>query len=60
VNGISVVWGTAMPWSNNALTAFSVVWGSKNGTAVSAASVVWGSVVGNTDAAFTDAGDDEQ
>jgi hypothetical protein len=55
-----VVWGTALPWSNNALTAFSVVWGSKSGTAVSAASVVWGSVVGNTDAAFTDAGDDEQ
>jgi serine protease AprX len=60
VNGISVVWGTALPWSNNALSAFSVVWGSKNGTSVSAASVVWGSVVGNTDAAFTDAGEDEQ
>jgi serine protease AprX len=60
VNGISVVWGSSLPWNDNALTAFSVVWGSKNGTAVSAASVVWGSVVGNTDAAFTDAGDDEQ
>jgi len=60
VNGISVVWGSSLPWNTNALNAFSVVWGSKNGTAVSAASVVWGSVVGNTDAAFTDAGDDEQ
>lgn len=60
VNGISVVWGSSLPWNTNSLSAFSVVWGSKNGTAVSAASVVWGSVVGNTDAAFTDAGDDEQ
>jgi hypothetical protein len=36
-----------------------VVWGSSTGTA-SATSVVWGASVGNADAAFTDAGDDEQ
>jgi len=59
VNGASVVWGSSLPWNTNTLNAFSVVWGSKNGTAT-ATSVVWGSSVGNADAAFTDAGDDEQ
>src|SRR5271165_1782403 len=59
VNGASVVWGSSLPWNTNTLNAFSVVWGSKNGTAT-ATSVVWGSSVGNPDAAFTDAGDDEQ
>ena len=59
VNGISVVWGSSLPWNTNTLDAFSVVWGSKTGTA-SATSVVWGASVGNADAAFTDAGDDEQ
>jgi hypothetical protein len=37
-----------------------VVWGSSVGTATSATSVVWGASVGSTDAAFSDAGDDEQ
>jgi hypothetical protein len=36
-----------------------VVWGSSTGSA-SATSVVWGASVGNADAAFNDAGDDEQ
>jgi serine protease AprX len=60
VNGTSIVWGASLPWSNNALTAFSVVWGSSTGTATSATSLVWGASVGNADAAFSDAGDDEQ
>jgi hypothetical protein len=59
VSGTSVVWGSSLPWNSNALSAFSVVWGSSTGTA-SATSVVWGASVGNADAAFTDAGDDEQ
>jgi serine protease AprX len=59
VNGTSVVWGSSLPWNSNVLSAFSVVWGSSTGTA-SATSVVWGASVGNADAAFTDAGDDEQ
>jgi hypothetical protein len=37
-----------------------VVWGSSIGTSTSATSVVWGASVGNADAAFSDAGDDEQ
>ncbi|HEY3972916.1 MAG TPA: S8 family peptidase [Candidatus Sulfotelmatobacter sp.] len=59
VSGTSVVWGASVPWNSNALSAFSVVWGSSTGTA-SATSVVWGASVDNSDAAFTDAGDDEQ
>jgi hypothetical protein len=41
------------------LSAFSVVWGPGTST-TSALSVVWGSVKSSTDAAFSDAGDDEQ
>lgn len=59
VSGSSVVWGSSLPWNDNLLSAFSVVWGSSNGTA-SATSVVWGASVGNTTSAFSDAGDDEQ
>jgi serine protease AprX len=59
VNGISVVWGSSLPWSDNTQGAFSVVWGSSTGTA-SGISVVWGASVGNADAAFSDAGDDEE
>jgi len=36
-----------------------VIWGSSTGTA-SATSIVWGASVGSADAAFNDAGDDEQ
>jgi hypothetical protein len=53
------VWGSSMPWNNNLLSAFSVVWGSSTGTA-SASSVVWGASEGNATSAFSDAGDDEQ
>jgi serine protease AprX len=60
VSGTSVVWGSSLPWNDNTLSAFSVVWGSSTGTSTSAASVVWGASVGNADAAFDDAGDDEQ
>jgi serine protease AprX len=61
VSGTSVVWGSSLPWNSNALSAFSVVWGSVTGTAsTSATSVVWGASVSNADAAFSDAGDDEQ
>jgi hypothetical protein len=59
VNGTSVVWGSSLPWNNNTLNAFSVVWGSSTGTA-SATSVVWGASVGTGNSAFSDAGDDEQ
>ncbi len=60
VNGTSIVWGASLPWNTNTLSAFSVVWGSSTGTSTSAASLVWGASVGNADAAFSDAGDDEQ
>jgi hypothetical protein len=60
VSGTSVVWGASVPWNNSALSAFSVVWGSVTGTGESATSVVWGASVSSTDAAFSDAGDDEQ
>jgi serine protease AprX len=60
VSGTSVVWGASLPWNDNLLSAFSVVWGSSTGTATTASSVVWGASVGNADAAFSDAGDDEQ
>jgi serine protease AprX len=56
VSGTSVVWGSSLPWNDNALSAFSVVWGAST----TAQSVVWGASVSSTDAAFTDAGDDEQ
>jgi len=59
VNGSSVVWGTSLPWNNNTLSAFSVVWGSSTGAA-SATSVVWGTSVSNANGAFSSAGDDEQ
>jgi serine protease AprX len=59
VNGQSVVWGSSLPWNTNSLAAFSVVWGSSTGQAT-ATSVVWGASVGSADAAFNDAGDDEQ
>jgi len=55
-----VVWGTSLPWSDNTLSAFSVVWGTATGTGTSATSVVWGTSVSNANGAFTDAGDDEQ
>jgi hypothetical protein len=43
------------------LEAFSVVWGNSTATATTAQSVVWGASVDETaDAAFSDAGDDEQ
>jgi serine protease AprX len=60
VNGTAVVWGSSLPWNNNALSAFAVVWGSSTGTSTSAQSLVWGASVGNADAAFSDAGDEEQ
>ncbi len=60
VNGTSIVWGSSLPWSDNLLSAFSVVWGSSTGSATTASSLVWGAAVGNADAAFSDAGDDEQ
>ena len=60
VTGSSVVWGASLPWNSNALSAFSVVWGSSTGTGTQAASVVWGAAVSTTDGAFSDAGDDEQ
>jgi serine protease AprX len=60
VSGTSVVWGSSVPWNSSALSAFSVVWGSSVGTATQATSVVWGASVGSADAAFSDAGDDEQ
>ena len=60
VSGSSVVWGSSLPWNSNALSAFSVVWGSSTGTGTQAASVVWGAAVSSADGAFSDAGDDEQ
>ena len=52
------MWGSSLPWNTNALSAFSVVWGSSTGTS-SATSVVWGSSLLGANSAFTDAGDDE-
>jgi serine protease AprX len=60
VSGTSVVWGSSLPWNDNALSAFSVVWGASTGASTTAQSVVWGASVSSADAAFTDAGDDEQ
>jgi hypothetical protein len=48
-----------VPWNDNTLSAFSVVWGASTGT-TSATSVVWGASVSDANSAFTDAGDDEQ
>ncbi len=59
VTGSSIVWGSSLPWNTNALSAFSVVWGSSTGTS-SATSVVWGASLLDANSAFTDAGDDEQ
>jgi hypothetical protein len=44
VTGTTVVWDVPVPWNDNLLTAFSVVWGSSTGSGTQAASVVWGSV----------------
>jgi serine protease AprX len=60
VSGSSVVWGAALPWNDDLLAAFSVVWGSSTGTGTQATSVIWGAAVSTTDGAFSDAGDDEQ
>jgi serine protease AprX len=60
VSGTAVIWGTSLPWSDNTLSAFSVIWGSSTGT-VSGTSVLWGRAVDTSAlAAFSDAGDDEQ
>jgi serine protease AprX len=58
VSGSSVVWGASLPWNSNALSSFSVVWGSSTGTS-SATSVVWGASLLGSNSAFSDAGDDE-
>jgi len=60
VSGTSVVWGASLPWNTPGVSAFSVVWGSATGTGPEATSVVWGASVSSADAAFSDAGDDEQ
>ena len=60
ISGTSVVWGASVPWNDNLLSAFSVVWGASTSTSTSATSVVWGASVSSADAAFSDAGDDEQ
>jgi serine protease AprX len=61
VSGTSVVWGASLPWNTSTLSAFSVVWGSvTGGTGNTALSVVWGATATSADAAFSDAGDDEQ
>jgi serine protease AprX len=44
VNGNTVVWNAPVPWNDNLLTAFSVVWGSSTGSGTQAESVVWGSL----------------
>ena len=49
VAGSSVVWGANVPWNDNALTAFSVVWGSSTGTGTQATSVVWGAAAQSGD-----------
>ncbi len=60
ISGSSVVWGSILPWNDSQLSAFSVVWGSTKSSNTSALSVVWGSIKSSADAAFSDAGDDEQ
>jgi serine protease AprX len=49
VTGDTVVWGASLPWNDNLLTAFVVVWGSSTGTGPQAATVVWGSAELNSD-----------
>jgi serine protease AprX len=44
VTGNSVVWNTQLPWNDNQLIAFSVVWGSSTGAADDM-SVVWGAAI---------------
>ncbi len=51
VSGNTVVWNTPLPWNDDLLTAFSVVWGSSTGSGPGATSVVWGSAELATDAA---------
>ena len=58
VSGTSVVWGSAVAWNDALLSAFSVVWGGS--LTEGALSVVWGGAAVSSDAAFSDAGDDEQ
>jgi len=60
VTGSSVVWGASLPWNTPSLGAFSVVWGATTASGTQATSVVWGAAVSSADAAFSDAGDDEQ
>jgi serine protease AprX len=42
VTGSTVVWGASLPWNDNALSAFTVVWGSSTDTGPEATSLVWG------------------
>ncbi len=51
VSGNSVVWDSPLPWNDDLLTAFSVVWGSSTGSGPDATSVVWGATELSTDAA---------
>jgi serine protease AprX len=61
VSGTSVVWGASeLPWNDNALSAFSVVWGSSTGTGTQATSVVWGAANENEDGAVLASGADAQ
>jgi hypothetical protein len=59
VSGTSVVWGASdLPWEDNALSAFSVVWGSSTGTGTQSTSVVWGASTNNdTDAVLVKGAD---
>jgi serine protease AprX len=61
VNGSSVVWGASvLPWNDNALSAFSVVWGSSTGTGTQATSVVWGASTNAENGAVFAIGGDQQ
>jgi serine protease AprX len=42
VTGSTVVWGASLPWNDNALSAFTVVWGSSTDTGPDGMSLVWG------------------
>ncbi|HXW93490.1 MAG TPA: S8 family peptidase [Terriglobales bacterium] len=46
VKGSSVIWDVSLPWNDNLLNAFSVVWGSSTGTTPQSTSVVWGANLG--------------
>jgi serine protease AprX len=60
VNGNSIVWGATLPWNDNLLAAFSIVWGASTSSGSQAQSIVWGAAALSSDSASVSVTGDPQ